>query len=120
MEEKELSTLGARLEWARNKKNMTQTKLADMLNVTQGAIEKAENDKVKKPKFLPEAGKVLGVTYDWLLTGKKEIPNQSALSKEQHLLSLLDDLEETIENMGDKMLNDLVKVIRENVREKIK
>lgn len=61
--------LADRLRWAREKKGHTQVSLAKRLGVSQGAIEKAENGKSRKPKFMPEAAVELDVPYEWLRDG---------------------------------------------------
>lgn len=66
----ELETMAKRLEWSRKQKGLSQADLGAKLCVSQGAIEKAENGKTRKPKFLPEAAHVLGVPYSWLSLGK--------------------------------------------------
>ena len=64
-----LNTLAERLKWAREKESQSQTSLASKLGVSQGAVEKTENGKTVKPKFLPEASKILDVPYEWLARG---------------------------------------------------
>lgn len=66
-----LSELSERLTWARRKNDLSQTALAKKLNVSQGAIEKAENGKVRQPKFLPEAAEILNVPYQWLANNQQ-------------------------------------------------
>ncbi len=48
---------------------LTQEKVAQMVSVKQPSFNSFLHGKVVKPKYLPELAKVLGVSYDWLLTG---------------------------------------------------
>ena len=80
MEKPTLKTLSERFVWARKEAGYSQVRLADALGISQGSVEKLENGKVVKPKYLPEAAKLLGVSYEWLLSGKGESSKLRQLS----------------------------------------
>ncbi len=77
----DFNTFAKRLRYARKSKNLSQEDLAKKLEVTQQAIEKVENGQIIKPKFLYEAAKVLGVSYEWLWEGTATPPHPSPLPK---------------------------------------
>lgn len=66
-------TLGKRIANYRKEKELKQENLASMLNVSPQAVSKWEND-VTCPDIsvLPELAKILGITVDELLVGKKD------------------------------------------------
>jgi transcriptional regulator with XRE-family HTH domain len=69
-----METFGQRLQQARNKKNMTQTVLANQIKVSsQKIISNWEKD-VAKPEMdtLIVVAQILEVSIDWLLTGEKK------------------------------------------------
>ena len=67
------STLGKRISAYRKKLGLTQDQLADKLGLTAQAVSKWENDlSCPDISVLPELSKILGITVDELLSGKKE------------------------------------------------
>ena len=66
-------TLGRRIAELRRKCNLTQEDLANLLSITPQAVSKWEND-VACPDItlLPELAKILNISIDELLSGKKE------------------------------------------------
>ena len=69
-----MKTFGQRLQQARNKKNMTQTVLANQIKVSsQKIISNWEKD-VAKPEMdtLIIVAQILEVSIDWLLTGEEK------------------------------------------------
>lgn len=68
-----MDTIGTRIGRLRRRNGLTQEDLAVKLGVTPQAVSKWEND-ISCPdiSLLPELVKILGVTSDELLTGKKE------------------------------------------------
>ena len=73
-----LPNLAERFTWARKNKGLSQIALARLLRVSQQSIEKVENERVRKPKYLPEAAKILEVPYEWLLSNTP--PDASTLN----------------------------------------
>ena len=65
-------TLGKRIGQLRRAKGITQEALAEKLGVTPQAVSKWENDgSCPDIALIPELAKILGISTDELLTGKK-------------------------------------------------
>ena len=68
-------TLGKRIADLRHKKGLKQEELAEKLGVSAQAVSKWENDQTCPDiSLLPTLAKILGVSVDELLTGKKDEP----------------------------------------------
>ena len=66
------TTLGKRIADLRHEKGLKQDELAQKLGVSSQAVSKWENDQTCPDiSLLPQLAKILGVTVDELLTGKK-------------------------------------------------
>lgn len=70
-----MASLSDRVRERRGELGLTQGQLATMISrlghkVTQSAIDRIEQRDTKRPRCLPELAQALGVTQDWLLTGK--------------------------------------------------
>ena len=68
-----MDTLGKRIAQLRRERNLKQDELAAQMDVSPQAVSKWENDQTCPDiSALPLLAKILGVTVDELLTGKKE------------------------------------------------
>lgn len=65
-----VKTLGERLKEAREARKMTQTAVAKLAGVSQGTIGNLEKDRGKNPRELLAIARAVGVSPDWLLTGR--------------------------------------------------
>lgn len=66
-------SIGKKIAALRREKGLKQDELAGMLSVSPQAVSKWENDQTCPDiSLLPELAKILGVTVDELLTGRKE------------------------------------------------
>ena len=65
-------SIASRLKTARKAAGLTQEQLAQATAVTQGAIQKVENGKSRRPRKLKKIADVLGVSPSWLLLGEEE------------------------------------------------
>lgn len=77
-------TIGQRISEARRRLKLTQENMAESLGVSAQAVSKWEND-ISCPDIalLPELAKILGMTTDELLSGKKEAPAATVVPEEE-------------------------------------
>ena len=79
-----MDTIGKRISEYRKKKNLKQDELAEMLGVSPQAVSKWENDlSCPDISLLPELSRILGVSIDEIVQGKKEEPIVSILPEEE-------------------------------------
>lgn len=68
-------TIGKRIALLRKEKGLTQEELAQHMGISPQAVSKWENDQTCPDiSALPKLSRLLGVTVDELLEGKKELP----------------------------------------------
>ncbi|MBS0339822.1 MAG: helix-turn-helix transcriptional regulator [Proteobacteria bacterium] len=67
-----MDTIGSRLKAVRQEKGWSQLQLAEAAGVSQSAIGNIESGQRKRPRDLVSIGAALGVSAEWLETGKSE------------------------------------------------
>lgn len=70
-----MTTLGQRLKSVLQASKTSQSELAARINITQGAIGKIIRGETLNPKYILEIADALGVSVEWLKTGKGEAPD---------------------------------------------
>jgi transcriptional regulator with XRE-family HTH domain len=76
-----------RLRTARKEKGLTQEQLAELVHVTQGAIQSLESGRVKSATFLWRIALILGVNPEWLEEGREpKALAESSLRNETRIL----------------------------------
>lgn len=67
-----MKTFSDRLKFIMRKKNLTQTELAKLCNVSQQAVQYIASKNVQNSKLAPAIAKAVSVNIDWLLFGVGE------------------------------------------------
>lgn len=84
-------TIGKRIASLRKENGLKQDDLAEMLNVSAQAVSKWENDQTCPDiSLLPQLAKILGITVDELLSGKKEPQAAVVLVEEEQRKDIKD------------------------------
>ncbi|MEG9499886.1 XRE family transcriptional regulator [Mannheimia indoligenes] len=90
-----METLGTRLQKALHQQGLTQEGLANIVDVSQTAISDIAKGKTQNPRNIVEIAQALGVSVEWLKTGKGEAPdfakseeNPTAYEDEKPMLRL--------------------------------
>ena len=86
-----METLGKRIAALRREKNVKQDDVAQALSVSPQAVSKWENDQTCPDiSLLPQLAKLLGVSVDELLEGKKEVAPVVTMVPEENRKELKD------------------------------
>lgn len=65
-----MDTFGQRLRSALHERNVSQSQLARMLGVQPQAVQYLCSDKAQRSRYTSEIASVLGISADWLATGR--------------------------------------------------
>ena len=80
-----MDTIGKRISEHRKKKNLKQDELAEMLGVSPQAVSKWENDlSCPDISLLPELSRILCVSIDEIITGKRYYPDTCNIEELDH------------------------------------
>lgn len=66
-----LRSLGDRMRWAREHKQMTQAEVAKAAGTSRDVVAKAELDRTAQPRHIKEIARALDVPASWLLFGQE-------------------------------------------------
>lgn len=95
-------SIGKKIAALRREKGLKQDELAGMLSVSPQAVSKWENDQTCPDiSLLPELSKILGVTVDELLTGRKETEPLVTLVPEESRKDIADMMLRIVADSGD-------------------
>ena len=81
-----MNTLGERINWAMNQRQLERKDLAKKLRVSTMAIGDLINNKTKKPRNILELAEILGVDAKWLQSGEGELPEISTALSTSELI----------------------------------
>lgn len=83
-----MDTIGKRIKQTREEQGKTQSHIAKAAGVGKSAVSQWENDQVKglKPHHLVAVAVDLGVSTDWLVTGKGDRTRNAFLSDSEKAL----------------------------------
>lgn len=73
-----LLTLGERVRYVRESRQLTQKQLAKMIGVSQQHVDKVERNIIKRPKNIADYARILDVPVEWLQFGKPELDKLTA------------------------------------------
>lgn len=116
-----LSTMGARLRYAREKAHLTQEAVAEQVGRTHGAVGQWERDETT-PELgvFIEAAELYGASLDWLVWGGDDMASgiEGRIRKVHHVLRAalvqrlhkeIDSTEEAAKRLPAEMLSESVK-----------
>ena len=86
-----MNTLGERINWAMNQRQLERKDLAKKLRVSTMAIGDLINNKTKKPRNILELAEILGVDAKWLQSGEGELPEISTALSPSELIDTQHD-----------------------------
>ena len=86
-----MNTLGERINWAMNQRQLERKDLAKKLRVSTMAIGDLINNKTKKPRNILELAEILGVDAKWLQSGEGEPPEISTALSTSELIDTQHD-----------------------------
>ena len=97
-----MNTLGKRIAALRREKNLKQDDVAQALSVSPQAVSKWENDQTCPDiSLLPQLAKLLGVSVDELLEGKKEVAPVVTMVPEENRKELKDMILRVVVDSAD-------------------
>ena len=86
-----MNTLGERINWAMNQRQLERKDLAKKLRVSTMAIGDLINNKTKKPRNILELAEILGVDAKWLQSGEGKLPEISTALSPSELIDTQHD-----------------------------
>lgn len=79
--------IGSRIKDCRKKAGLTQEQLAELMDVTPQMISNAENGmKGIRPENIIKFSSALGISCDYILTGKGGVTDLNAIAEYSHML----------------------------------
>lgn len=68
-----MNTLAERVKFAREKANLTQIEVSELVGMSQPSFQKIESGGTKRTTYIQELAQVLGVNPHWLATGQGDM-----------------------------------------------
>lgn len=78
-----MDTISQRVEWARTVAGLSRRRLSALAGLSPAALQVIETKRDTSPEAqtIIGIGRVLGVSTDWLLTGKGGLPTQRKIKR---------------------------------------
>ncbi|WP_341508914.1 helix-turn-helix transcriptional regulator [Photobacterium damselae subsp. damselae] len=102
LKNRELHSLGERLQWARDQKSMSQAELGKACDASKTFIAKIEQGVTKKPnkERLEKIASVLNIELDWLIFGDNS-DDEKSLGEGLQLASNIENVE--LHSLGERL-----------------
>lgn len=112
-----MTIFSERLKEIRQKKQLTQNSLSNMLNISQGAYANWENGK-REPNFelLLELAKILNVSTDYLLGIENNTPTSQKDELERRTFEIYDKIEEFHNEIEPRFYNVLENLNNQEIK----
>ena len=108
-----MTDLGKRIQELRKQQKLSQTELANKINVSKSQINRYENKGVQPPAdILNKLAEVFGTSVDFLINGNTDEKAKATL-KNTELLQRFKDIEAMPENEQNILLNVINAYIRD-------
>ncbi len=102
-----MDTIGERLRFLRKRLGLSQKEMAQKLGISRVALARYENNKrYPDTAILAKIAQILGVSLDWLVTGKGEMFTSE---RDELLNELVNELERVRRDYGEDWYQDFVK-----------
>ena len=99
--------VGKRIKELRTEFHITQKQLADRIGIKQGSLSDVERERVQATdRVIKAISREYRINENWLRTGEGEMINESAVSFEELVMSMVSDLDE----LDKKIISEYIKL----------
>jgi len=99
--------VGKRIKELRTEFHITQKQLADRIGIKQGSLSDVERERVQATdRVIKAISREYRINENWLRTGEGEMINESAVSFEELVMSMVADLDE----LDKKIITEYIKL----------